>query len=110
LRNGSEERNEFSVTILKWSTSLFASVKPTDKEHNDLITCQKKFGHVDMHREFALNLWAGKQTKPILYNIYKVLKLLKMCFERKKLCSIALSLFALYGWPVFRKNDNRMSY
>lgn len=62
LANGSEERNEFSCTILKWSGSLFAQNKmkitqaSSDVDQN-LLTYQKTFGHVGIHRVFALNYW-----------------------------------------------------
>lgn len=63
LMNGSEERNEFACTILKWSGTLFQelfkkkdSIK--DKEEQSAITYQKTFGHFQIHRELAHNFWA----------------------------------------------------
>lgn len=64
MRNGSEERNEFSAAILKWSGLFFSiedkNIKSANKEEIDFINCQKKFGNFDIHREFALNLWSGR--------------------------------------------------
>jgi len=61
LQRGHEERNEFVCTILKWSGSLFNSNKnkPSAEFNHEqnLITYQKSFGHVGIHREIALNFW-----------------------------------------------------
>ena len=47
----------FSLELLKR--------KPNDLKDYAIIY-QKKFGHIDLHREFAINLWIGK-TKKKLY-------------------------------------------
>lgn len=84
LRSGSEERNEFSVSVLKWSSSLFDKrpveklppnfnlvYSPTVVEDSSVIArliasnysiiYQKKFGHFNLHSQFALNYWHEKQ-------------------------------------------------
>lgn len=63
LRDGAEEQNEFTAGVLKWSGSLFvkqASQLKSLTHENALVAYQKKFGHVDLHREFALNMWSEK--------------------------------------------------
>lgn len=67
LASGSEERNEFSCTILKLSGTLFnasknsksSNEKGTEKntDEQNLIIYQKSFGHVNIHRALALNYW-----------------------------------------------------
>lgn len=85
LRSGAEERNEFSVAALKWSSSLFDSrtveklppnfnlvYRPTIVDDSSVVVArlvaenystiyQKKFGHFQLHTQFALNYWHEKQ-------------------------------------------------
>lgn len=69
LKNGSEERNEFSVSLLKWSTNFFAKSKlEINDQENIYANYQKTFGHFDIHREFALNLWAEKNYVQARYH------------------------------------------
>ena len=58
---GNEERTEFTAMLLKWSQSPLVLAQPRATPiAADMVACEKKFGHVDIHRQFALNLWAGK--------------------------------------------------
>lgn len=81
LRAGSEERNEFTVAILKWSGILVdqeVSHSPTssvndekswlEQEKVNSINCQKKFGYVGFHKEFGLNLWSEKSYVQARYH------------------------------------------
>lgn len=55
-----EERNEFSLSVLKWSGGLFEKVKLDMKQPSSVYTnYQKTFGHYDLHQDFAHNLWKG---------------------------------------------------
>lgn len=61
LRPGVEERSEFSVAILKWSTNLFTKSAIDMKDQKSIYeNYQKVFGHFDIHREFAYNFWSEK--------------------------------------------------
>ena len=49
------------MSILKWSGGLFPQIKsnkPIQEDYSNIY--QKKFGHADLHREFAINYWLGK--------------------------------------------------
>ena len=60
LKNGNEERNEFTVSILKWSGTFFNKSKlDMASQANINENYQTTFGHFDLHREFAINLWMG---------------------------------------------------
>jgi hypothetical protein len=60
LLGGSEERNEFTVSILKWSSSFFQKPKLDIHDQANIDeNYQKTFGHFGIHREFALNTWMG---------------------------------------------------
>jgi hypothetical protein len=70
LSEGSEEQNEFTVAILKWSGALFTklgTVKTINQE-NSLNVYQKNFGHVSLHREMAHNLWNEKNYVKARYH------------------------------------------
>lgn len=57
-----DERNEFTVTVLKWSSNLFKKIKlDSSSEENIQLNYQSVFGHYDLHREFAINNWKGKK-------------------------------------------------
>lgn len=61
---GMEERNEFSLAVLKWSTNMFEKSKIDIKNTETIYTnYQKTFGHFDIHRDFAINLWKGFKFK-----------------------------------------------
>ena len=64
LKSGNEERNEFSLGVLKWSGSLFETTK-IDMKNVEIIysNYQKTFGHFELHQEFAHNFWKGYSQK-----------------------------------------------
>ena len=70
LKNGPDERNEFTINILKWSGELFTlkekSNKPSHEDYGKIY--QKKFGHACLHRAFAITLWIGMNLKLALIN------------------------------------------
>ena len=71
LKEGIEEQNEFTAGILKWSGNLFAQQAAQIKSithENALIVYQKNFGHVDLNRAFALNLWLEKNYVKARYH------------------------------------------
>jgi hypothetical protein len=60
LPGGSEERNDFTVAVLKWSSSHFQKSKLNLSDQTNIDeNYQKTFGHFGIHREFALNNWMG---------------------------------------------------
>jgi hypothetical protein len=65
---GGEERNEFTVSVLKWSNSFFLKSKlDMNNQANINENYQKTFGHFDIHRAFALNHWQGTASIPTFY-------------------------------------------
>ena len=77
LRGGHEERHEFTLGVLKWSSAIFVeklnklkSTQGTNSNNSELnlILYQKTFGHVDLHGEFALNLWNEKNFVQARYH------------------------------------------
>lgn len=71
LRPGMEERNEFSMGVLKWSGGLFDKVK-LDMKHPSSVhaSYQKTFGHYDLHEDFANNLWKGSRFLTLFLVIF----------------------------------------
>jgi hypothetical protein len=63
LKNCIEERNEFVVNVLKWSSSF------SNRKANI------GFGNPEIHREFAITLWKG-----VLLSIFLFLFKINMCF------------------------------
>jgi hypothetical protein len=62
LKPSSEERNEFSIAILKWSGNLFEKSRDMKDVESVYNNYQKTFGHFDIHQDFANNLWKGILT------------------------------------------------
>jgi hypothetical protein len=61
MKNGVEERNEFTVSVLKWSSNLFPKTRLEISDQESVYSnYQQTFGSFDLHREFALNFWMGK--------------------------------------------------
>ena len=56
-----EERSEFSIAVLKWSSNFFKKGKIDIKNEDSIAqNYQNVFGHHDIHRDFALNYWIEK--------------------------------------------------
>jgi hypothetical protein len=94
LKDGIEEQNEFAVAILKWSGSLFnkyASIKTINQENN-LLVYQKNFGHVDLHREIALNLWNEKNYIKSRYHFLH-------STDGKSFSNMMIECHLKYGYP-----------
>jgi len=94
LKEGAEEQNEFTVSILKWSGSLFAKQITTKviNEENSLIVYQKNFGHFDLHREFALNLWNEKNYIKARYHFLHSV-------DAESFSSMMIECHLNYGYP-----------
>lgn len=107
LRPGMEERNEFSMGVLKWSSGFFDKVK-LDMKHPSSVhaSYQKTFGHYDLHEDFANNLWKGSQF--ILALFWSIFSELLIYFSREKLRPSSLPLFALGRRTFVCSDDNRV--
>lgn len=56
-----EERAEFSIAVLKWSSNLFQKSKIEIKNEDSIAqNYQNVFGHYDIHGDFAINYWKEK--------------------------------------------------
>ncbi|RNA31916.1 Golgi to ER traffic 4 -like protein [Brachionus plicatilis] len=64
-----EERAEFSIGVLKWSSSLFKKSRMEMADENSIAqNYQNVFGHYDIHRDFAVNYWKEKNYVQARYH------------------------------------------
>ena len=92
LKNKNEERTEFSASILKWSGTLFSEKQKSNPKDNVLIVYQKKFGHADIHEEFAKNFWSEDNYILARYHFLH-------SFNGEQFANMIIEMHTNYGYP-----------
>lgn len=64
-----EERGEFSVAVLKWSSGMFKKNKlDMNNEQSIHLNYQNVFGHYQIHNDFAINYWKERNYVQARYH------------------------------------------
>ncbi|CAF0979931.1 unnamed protein product [Brachionus calyciflorus] len=88
-----EERTEFSVAVLKWSSSLFVKNKlDVNNELSVHLNYQSVFGHYDIHNDFAFNYWKERNYVQARYHFLHSL-------DAKSFAFMIIQCHLNFGYP-----------